>query len=497
MDFTNKCDPFEILGLETSCDKRAVKKAYAKMIKQYKPHSHKNEFQKIRQAYEQLMDKLCEEQEDQWPTASLEGFDQDDAEEGILLSKEDATSRNFASYFPNLIRVREGKEIEETRPQTKEEVLDKFLSLDSIGAPKPWLPILQALVDGIQLDDDLFRFLSDKELRDLVKDPSLTLTHLLRQENDAPLSRLLNCRWFELLKVKKLDLLAQEALSQEIAIRWIDSSPLNECYQDLASLLLCEDPVLAARLLKVAPFEDDFMSLFRSEYYDIRLQITKDLPKLTKADRLPQSLLTYLAQKKWDNKDEMQPLVDDIVRSLVYHPKRYPSPGRFLAKFDSAVTMIKKPSFAHEVSQPEKKLDHDDQRCQAFLSYLDGQMFFARLPMHVYDLCGHLLGGIFLVWLIMMAMALYQGSFFSILWQLPIIMIGLAVIQWFLTTRIKRNHLVPKLMLGIYWYGITPHRMKELVMESPKGILKNFKELGLEVFEDPDLLLLSSLHFSD
>jgi hypothetical protein len=45
--------PFETLGLEWDVDERTVKRAYAKLIKEFRPDSHPVEFARIREAYEQ------------------------------------------------------------------------------------------------------------------------------------------------------------------------------------------------------------------------------------------------------------------------------------------------------------------------------------------------------------------------------------------------------------------------------------------------------------
>lgn len=50
--------PFEALGLEWGADERTVKRAYAKLIKEFRPDSHPVEFARIREAYEKATEYL-------------------------------------------------------------------------------------------------------------------------------------------------------------------------------------------------------------------------------------------------------------------------------------------------------------------------------------------------------------------------------------------------------------------------------------------------------
>ncbi len=51
-------DPFALLGLTTDCDKSALRKAYSRLIKDYKPEQFPTEFRKIRDAYEAVQSFL-------------------------------------------------------------------------------------------------------------------------------------------------------------------------------------------------------------------------------------------------------------------------------------------------------------------------------------------------------------------------------------------------------------------------------------------------------
>ena len=47
-------DPFELLNLERRVDARTAKRAYFKLIREFKPDRFPVEFQKIREAYESV-----------------------------------------------------------------------------------------------------------------------------------------------------------------------------------------------------------------------------------------------------------------------------------------------------------------------------------------------------------------------------------------------------------------------------------------------------------
>jgi len=51
-------NPYELLGIEQSVDKKTARRAYTKLVKKYKPDIAPNEFQKIRSAYEQIQTQL-------------------------------------------------------------------------------------------------------------------------------------------------------------------------------------------------------------------------------------------------------------------------------------------------------------------------------------------------------------------------------------------------------------------------------------------------------
>lgn len=51
-------DPFELLGVNASIDERGLKRAYAKLIRQFKPEHHPQHFIRIREAFEQLLQHI-------------------------------------------------------------------------------------------------------------------------------------------------------------------------------------------------------------------------------------------------------------------------------------------------------------------------------------------------------------------------------------------------------------------------------------------------------
>ena len=48
---------YELLGVSYDADERTIKRAYATLIKQYRPDSHPQEFARIRSAYESLLEQ--------------------------------------------------------------------------------------------------------------------------------------------------------------------------------------------------------------------------------------------------------------------------------------------------------------------------------------------------------------------------------------------------------------------------------------------------------
>ena len=49
-------DPYEILGLDRQADDTAIRRAYARLVRQFPPEREPDAFRKIRTAYEQLRD---------------------------------------------------------------------------------------------------------------------------------------------------------------------------------------------------------------------------------------------------------------------------------------------------------------------------------------------------------------------------------------------------------------------------------------------------------
>jgi len=49
-------DPYDILGLDRQADDTAIRRAYARLVRQFPPEREPDAFRKIRTAYEQLRD---------------------------------------------------------------------------------------------------------------------------------------------------------------------------------------------------------------------------------------------------------------------------------------------------------------------------------------------------------------------------------------------------------------------------------------------------------
>jgi hypothetical protein len=57
-DLPESDDPFEVLGLELNADERAVKRAYARLARRFKPERDPSSFQRLREAYEGALEHL-------------------------------------------------------------------------------------------------------------------------------------------------------------------------------------------------------------------------------------------------------------------------------------------------------------------------------------------------------------------------------------------------------------------------------------------------------
>lgn len=51
-------DPFELLGVERGCDEKTLRRAYNRLIREYRPEHDPDEFQKIRDAYDRARGML-------------------------------------------------------------------------------------------------------------------------------------------------------------------------------------------------------------------------------------------------------------------------------------------------------------------------------------------------------------------------------------------------------------------------------------------------------
>lgn len=102
-------DNYEILGVPYNADQRAIKRAYATLIKEFRPDSHPIEFARIRSAYEQALEQ----------SRYREQYDFDDFEDDSASLTDDATAsssndsvqpehqetENFEQRFNHLIDI--------------------------------------------------------------------------------------------------------------------------------------------------------------------------------------------------------------------------------------------------------------------------------------------------------------------------------------------------------------------------------------------------------
>ena len=135
---------YQILGVQYNADERTIKRAYAKLIKEFRPDSHPTEFAKIRSAYEALLDDCRYRREWQYD------FDDDsnNAEQQITEVINDEPIINIS--------------IDEKQENNYERLIDK-----PIIAPVDLLP------EPVQ--EDSFNYLIEKPvLRDTVVEPLIT-----------------------------------------------------------------------------------------------------------------------------------------------------------------------------------------------------------------------------------------------------------------------------------------------------------------------------------
>ena len=78
-------DPFDLLGLERDCSERDLKRAYARLIRVYRPDRDPAEFRRVREAFEAAQGWLADGERDweepKWPLPLL---DADDPLEHVL-----------------------------------------------------------------------------------------------------------------------------------------------------------------------------------------------------------------------------------------------------------------------------------------------------------------------------------------------------------------------------------------------------------------------------
>ena len=48
--------PWQVLGVEPTSDTQVIRRAYAVLVRQYRPDSHPLEFAKVREAYEHALE---------------------------------------------------------------------------------------------------------------------------------------------------------------------------------------------------------------------------------------------------------------------------------------------------------------------------------------------------------------------------------------------------------------------------------------------------------
>ena len=92
---------WEVLGIEPTSDKKEIKKAYARLLKQYHPEENPEEFKQIQAAYQQ-----CLHQDQEIESASFEQNKQDIKTQPIQLKKIQSFLHLFLSEKHYLFKMK-------------------------------------------------------------------------------------------------------------------------------------------------------------------------------------------------------------------------------------------------------------------------------------------------------------------------------------------------------------------------------------------------------
>lgn len=149
---------YQILGVDYHADERTLKRAYAKLIKEFRPDSHATEFARIRAAYEALLDDIryrqvwYEDDEQDLPDTTLNS--DEDKVVAPISEEQDYERLVDKPVLP----------ISEDTANTEEEIYERLVD-------KPVL-VLPETIDSTPPKDENFNRLIDKPvLRDVLIEP--------------------------------------------------------------------------------------------------------------------------------------------------------------------------------------------------------------------------------------------------------------------------------------------------------------------------------------
>lgn len=92
-------DPYQLLGINAGVDERALKRAYAKLIRKFKPEHYPREFARIRAAFEQIQDHL--EMMARWRSRDIEEPDDEPANTDDEQDQDETPERTPSSSTVN------------------------------------------------------------------------------------------------------------------------------------------------------------------------------------------------------------------------------------------------------------------------------------------------------------------------------------------------------------------------------------------------------------
>ena len=167
----NKCfitdelmNNYQILGVDYEADERTIKRAYAKLIKEFRPDSHPVEFAKIRKAYEVLLDDCRYRRE--WQHNFNEDVSNDTEEQPTIQHQDNEQADNEIILVdkPTIELPLETASVNENQETNYERIVDK-----PIIAPLDILPELEP-----HKEDSFNRLIDKPVLRDTVVEPLIT-----------------------------------------------------------------------------------------------------------------------------------------------------------------------------------------------------------------------------------------------------------------------------------------------------------------------------------